>query len=157
MGIYDRDYYREDSRWNHPFARAKGTVFLCLYYIVFFVVQVATLDPVQRWIRPQVTGVTEFMQLDADKVFQGEVWRLITYGFVHDPRAGLPIALVLTIIFLAWIGHQLEDIYGIKEFLAFYVVATLLGGVAYTLLALTGQPLHPLMGPSGAITGLLIL
>ena len=25
MGIYDRDYYREDSRWHNPFARSQAT------------------------------------------------------------------------------------------------------------------------------------
>ena len=41
MGIYDRDYYREDSRWHNPFARSQGTLFLVLLYCFLFIVQVA--------------------------------------------------------------------------------------------------------------------
>ena len=42
MGIYDRDYYREDSRWSNPFARSQATVFLVLLYCFMFIAQIAT-------------------------------------------------------------------------------------------------------------------
>ena len=52
MGIYDRDYYREDSRWSNPFARSQGTVFLVLLYCFMFIAQVATEDAAAATRRP---------------------------------------------------------------------------------------------------------
>ena len=36
-------------------------------------------------------------------------------------------------MFLVWIGHQVEDLYGSKEYLAYFALTSLLGGVAYTV------------------------
>jgi hypothetical protein len=44
MGIYDRDYYRDDSRWHNPFARSQATLFLVLLYCFVFIAQIATMD-----------------------------------------------------------------------------------------------------------------
>lgn len=155
MGIYDRDYYREDDRWSNPFARAKGTVFLCLCYVVIFIAQVGTLDARQQWANQQPTGLTAQLQLDVEKVLRGEVWRVFTYAFVHHPS--FPFQAVITIIFLAWIGHHVEDIYGVKEYLSYFFAASLFGGMAYTLVAVLGPGVPPLLGPSGAISAILIL
>lgn len=155
MGIYDRDYYRDESRWNAPFARARGTVALCLLYIGVFIAQVATVDPLQRWVIVRNTGLTEILQLDPAKVVQGEVWRLLTYAVAHHPFS--IFSLLVTLIFLGWIGHQVEDLYGTKEYLAYFTFASLLGGIAYTLVAVLGTPVPPLLGPSGAMSALLIL
>ena len=37
MGIYDRDYYREDSRWHNPFARSQATIVLIVVYVGLYV------------------------------------------------------------------------------------------------------------------------
>ena len=68
MGIYDRDYYREDQRWSNPFARSQGTVFLVLLYCFMFIAQVATEDLPRI---PAPGGLTETLQLDVEKVLDG--------------------------------------------------------------------------------------
>jgi Rhomboid family len=94
------------------------------------------------------------LQLDVNKVLQGEVWRVMSYALVHQLWV---FHLVFTIGFLAWIGHQVEDLYGSKEYLAFFALTTLMGGVAYTVVAAFATDPPPLLGPSGAVTAVLIL
>jgi membrane associated rhomboid family serine protease len=149
MGIYDRDYYREDSRWSNPFSRSQGTLFLCLVYFFMFVAQMVTTGQGQR-------GFTEAFELDVNKVLGGEVWRVITYALVHEQWNIYQV--VFTIGFLIWIGHQVEDLYGTREYLAYFAFTSLLGGIVYTAVgAVIGKDAQPLLGPSGAVTSVLIL
>ena len=154
MGIYDRDYYREDSRWSNPLSRSQGTLFLCLMYFFIFIAQAAT----NTQGRPGgQRGFTETLELNPQQVLNnGEVWRLVTYALVHEP--GGIFQLIFTIVFLVWIGHQVEDLYSTREYLAYFAFTSLLGGIVYTCIgALGGQNILPLLGPSGAVTAILIL
>ena len=131
MGIYDRDYYREDSRWSNPFSRSQGTLFLCLVYFFMFVAQMVTTGQGQR-------GFTEAFELNVDQVLRGEVWRVLTYALIHEH--GNIYQVVFTIGFLIWIGHQVEDLYGTREYLAYFTFTSLLGGIVYTAVgAVIGQ------------------
>jgi membrane associated rhomboid family serine protease len=155
MGIYDRDYYREDSRWHNPFARSQATLFLVLVYCFLFIAQIATQEPVRPGHQPKPDPFTDRLELSVEKVLEGEVWRVVSYAFVHQPWGIFHI--LFTVVFLVWIGHQVEDLYGSKEYLAFFGLTTLLGGIAYTAVgALTAHP-PPLIGPSGALTAILVL
>ncbi|HKA08736.1 MAG TPA: rhomboid family intramembrane serine protease [Gemmataceae bacterium] len=151
MGIYDRDYYREDQRWSNPLARSQGTVFLVLLYCFMFIGQIAT------WNNdgPNGGGLTQVMELDVNKVLSGEFWRLISYALVHQPWN--PFHVLFTLGFLVWIGHQVEDLYGTKEYLAFFALTSFLGGVAYTIVAAFSAEPPVLLGPSGAVTSVLVL
>ena len=151
MGIYDRDYYREDQRWSNPLARSQGTVFLVLLYCFMFIGQIAT------WNNdgPNNGGLTQVMELDVNKVLSGEFWRLVSYALVHQPMN--PFHVLFTLGFLVWIGHQVEDLYGTKEYLAFFTLTTFLGGVAYTIVAAFSAEPPILHGPSGAVTSVLVL
>ncbi|HEX3146483.1 MAG TPA: rhomboid family intramembrane serine protease [Gemmataceae bacterium] len=164
MGIYDRDYYREDSRWHNPLARSKATLFLVLLFGFFYIAEVATVErkqePIGRAneIRLTETGnsrLTEALELNVSRTLDGEVWRIVTYALAHPPFYIFHI--IVTAVFLVWIGHQVEDLYGSKEYLAFFAVSTLLGGVAYLIIgAITGTS-PALLGPSGAVTAVLVL
>lgn len=156
MGIYDRDYYREDSRWSNPFARSQATLFLALLYCFLFIAQVASID--QRRVRAGQAPrdpLTESLELKVSKALDGEVWRVVSYALVHQPWGIFHI--IVTVIFLVWIGHQVEDLYGSKEYLAYFVLTTLLGGVAYTVVGAFTKSDTPLLGPSGAVTAILVL
>jgi membrane associated rhomboid family serine protease len=151
MGIYDRDYYREDSRWSNPFARSQGTLFLCLVYFFMFVAQMVTGAQVGG---PR--GFTEAFELNVDQVLHGEVWRVLSYALIHEP--GNFYSVAFTIGFLIWIGHQVEDLYGTREYLAYFAFTSLLGGIVYTAVgAVMGKDVPILYGPSGAVTSILIL
>lgn len=153
MGIYDRDYYREDTRWSNPFGRSKGTIFLVLLYAFMFIAQVANrIEARENRDNPEDT-LTKTMQLDVKQTLDGQAWRVGSYALVNWSI----YQLVFTCVFLIWIGHQVEDLYGTKEYLCFFVFTSLLGGIAYTAVGAFAEDPPPLLGPSGAVTAVLIL
>lgn len=89
-------------------------------------------------------------------VLQGQVWRLLSYAFLHHP--GTLWHILFNMLFLWWFGRDVEDLYGSKEFLAVYLVSAVLGGVAYVLAQVAGVGgVLPCVGASGAVTAVLVL
>lgn len=156
MGIYDRDYYREDSRWTNPLARSQATVVLIVLYCAVFIAQAVYFEVPRDGQPANKQNITESLQLDVAKTLQGEVWRIGSYSLISHPQ--YVFHLIFTVFFLAWIGHSVEDLYGSKEYVAYFILTNLLGGVAYTVVgALIDVPITPLIGPSGAVTAILVL
>src|SRR5262249_8102159 len=105
-------------------------------------------------------AVTEAFQLDTAEVLQGQVWRLLTYAFLHDP--GNPLHILFNMLFLWWFGKEMEQHYGTRDFLACSLPAAVLGGLAFMPWALrqeADQPWahHVCLGASGAVTAVLVL
>src|SRR5262249_54510711 len=102
-------------------------------------------------------------------VMRGEVWRLLTYAFLHD--TGSVTHILFNMLFLWWFGSDVEAIYGPKEFLAIYLMAALAGGVVFEGVSLLLPPpgvFDPLtgvqivtvrgcLGASGAVTAVMVL
>jgi membrane associated rhomboid family serine protease len=161
MGIYDREYYRREG----PSFLATGQVckWLILINVVAFVIQLITiqrggtvLDPDGLFVRtPPSTWFTDLFLLDVDKVLQGQVWRLLTYAFLHDTNTWMHI--VFNMLFLWWFGKDVEEIYGPREFLSIYLVSAVLGGLAFVLLPMPGLGARSCLGASGAVTAVLVL
>ncbi len=159
MGIYDREYYRRDgpSFLGSLTERGKICKTLILINVAIFVVQVLTGGN-SGWF-------TEALVLSPADVLHGQVWRLLTYSFLHD--AGNNIWHILfNMLFLWWFGTEVEEMYGQREFLVFYLIAALLGGLAFTgwALALPATPELPeplqlltCLGASGAVTAVLVV
>jgi membrane associated rhomboid family serine protease len=80
-------------------------------------------------------------------VGDGEVWRLITSGFIH---AGLP-HLLFNMLSLWVLGSLLEPAVGRVRFALIYFASLLVGSLG----ALIAQPIGVTVGASGAIFGLL--
>ena len=81
-------------------------------------------------------------------VADGEVWRLVTSGFLH---AG-PLHLAFNMIALWVLGRDLELVLGRLRYGLLYGVSLLGGSTAVTLL---GEPDRPVLGASGAVFGLM--
>jgi membrane associated rhomboid family serine protease len=155
MGIYDRDYYRDGSGGFNPFDHRMHTcIALVCLYVGVFVVQIGTREHTRNG--EFLPGpVTQALELKASKVTEGEVWRVATYAFAHNPLYVVPI--IVNILFLLWIGRHVEDIYGWKEFLAYYLVAGLLAGVVFVGVSAMTNLDGALLGPSGSVTAVLFL
>jgi len=89
-------------------------------------------------------------------IFQGHLWQLFTYPFLH----GDPLHLVLNMMMLAFVASDLEFKWGRKRFLMFYFFCAIVAGVLYLLLQLwiwKGSGIDtPMIGASGAIYGCLM-
>ena len=85
-----------------------------------------------------------------------EVWRLVTYGFLH-----FGITHIFFNMYALWLfGMDIEARYGKAEFLRFYVAALAIAGLVWLIAeaAFSGMASNAvLIGASGAITGVMIL
>lgn len=99
--------------------------------------------------------VQEWLQLDAAKVFRGQIWRLLTYALCHDMSSLFHIFFNMLLLFM--IGPKLESMYGSREFLWFYCVSAVAASLFYMLLGLITGDAFPMIGASGAVMGILVL
>lgn len=104
---------------------------------------------------PRVSVVQQWLQLDTEKIKQGQIWRILTSAFCHD-RHGL-MHILFNMLGLIWFGIALEYMYGTREFLLFYLSAAILSGLAYVGLDLWTGDSIPAIGASGAVMGVLML
>jgi membrane associated rhomboid family serine protease len=82
-------------------------------------------------------------------VSQGEWWRLVTGGFLHDPTNPLHIGFNMYILW--WLGRMIEPALGHVRFAALYLASLLAGSFGAILIA----PTQETVGASGAVFGLL--
>jgi membrane associated rhomboid family serine protease len=79
-------------------------------------------------------------------------WQLITYMFLH----GGFLHLLMNMFVLWMFGMELENMWGAKRFLIFYMLCGIAAGVANLIVApLLGQT-APTIGASGAVYGVLV-
>lgn len=105
--------------------------------------------------RSRVPLVEEWLALDPAKVLKGQVWRLVTYDFLHS-TAG-PFHLLFNMLILHMAGRRLEEMYGSKEFMALYLSAGLVAGVIFVLWGLFNGDSGAAIGASGAVTAVLLI
>jgi len=95
-----------------------------------------------------------WMSLIPIYVEQGWVWQFVTYMFVHGSLMHLFFNMFALIMF----GRMLEQTIGTREFLLFYFLCGILGGVvSYLFYILQGSYIVAVMGASGCIYALLFL
>jgi membrane associated rhomboid family serine protease len=82
-------------------------------------------------------------------VSQGEVWRLVTGGFLHDVSNPLHIGFNMYILW--WLGRMLEPSMGHLRFGALYFASLLAGSFGAILV----NPTTLTLGASGAVFGLM--
>ena len=76
-------------------------------------------------------------------ILDGEVWRLLTAVFLH---AGI-LHLFFNMLVLYWTGRAMEELYGTREFLIFYLLSGIGANVLYMLVAARGSgPARPHCG-----------
>ncbi len=155
MGIYDRDYYQPDyeEQANQPQLQFR----------------LPQLTPVVKWllilnvgifllcviVKPVSMVVYEWFSVDSTSFARfPEIWRLISYQFLHDPSTIWHLAL--NMMGLYFLGPVLERFWHSKKFLIFYLACGATGGVFYLLLTAMGITSPGiLIGASGAILGML--
>ncbi len=87
-----------------------------------------------------------------------QVWRLITFQFLHDPNTIWH--LLLNMLGLYIFGRTVEQYLGSKKYLAFYLVCGIFGALLYVLMGVTGilvtDPRMPLIGASAGVFGVIL-
>jgi membrane associated rhomboid family serine protease len=160
MGIYDRDYYREDgNRWWSATGH-RGTITLiaitvsCMFAYYIFVEQTVTeIDGVRV---PVVNyPLQEYGAFHYPAVMRGEVWRIFTSFFISP--FGF-FSIVFGMLGLYWFGGEMETLYGTRRFVTFYVLAGVLANVGKFLLGLAGVGESTVtLGPSAPLFATFVL
>lgn len=102
--------------------------------------------------------VDAWLALYTPHVFEGRVWQIATYGFLHSTSA--PLHILMNGLLLWWIGGPVEMRLGTKAFRKLYAGALVGGGLmvvavdGITMATSTGTPAY-VSGASGAVSGLL--
>lgn len=151
MGIYDREYYRKEGPNYLDRLVPSGSVskWLIGINLVIFLVQVLFHGQQSYWLEQHFSLWTPAV------VYEGEVWRLLSYAFLHGDfwHVGL------NMLFLWFFGSELEERYGSREFLTVYLLSAMAGGGAYMLHGYADPRLFmiPCLGASAAITATMLL
>jgi len=138
MGIHDRDYNRTSSGIGGPPSRKQGMLihkpswsvntWIIAINIAVHIIAVFILFPTLYSIG-SLTVFNGFQRL--------EVWRLITFQFLHDPSSIWHLGMNM---FGLWIfGPMVEQYLGGRKYLAFYLVCGLAGGLLFSILTVLGN------------------
>jgi membrane associated rhomboid family serine protease len=148
MGLYDRDYMREDEPGYRraPSRPWSATTWLLVVLGTLFAIQsVAHLNG-SFWLE------THFA-LSLDGIRSGKVWQLLTFQFLH----GNIVHVAMNGLGLFSLGRFLEQQLGRNRFLLLYFLSGTAGGVLQVAATwLLGQNAFiPVVGASAGISGLL--
>lgn len=151
MGLQNRDYFRSeyDSSWNGGSAWPVVKRLL-IVTIAVFVLQILSIRGEER-----LSLVQELLELDSSKVLRGQIWRVLTYAFCHEMRD--PTHILINMFGLWLFGRTLEQMYGGREFLWFYMVAAAISGLAFIGLDLATKQGGAAIGASGSVLAIMCL
>lgn len=169
MGIYDRDYYRDERRPASPIAsflpRTAVGAIIAINVIVWLVDQFS--PPIVVPLPGGRMGVVGHQLSDLLAVHVGTIthpwlwWQFLTAGFTHAPSDVPPgIMHILGNMFVLYVlGRHVEDRYGAKEFWFIYLATLVFANVVWSVVGtLAGEPAaHAALGASGAIAGVVVL
>ena len=124
------------------------TMRLVALNVILFLLQVFAM-------RGPFTIVRDLLILDPQYFFRGAIWQLVTYMFMHSPALsaffGIPIPahLAFNMLLLWMMGREVEMTLGGGTFLRLYFLAGVVAGICALF------TLHPTLGASGAVLGIL--
>jgi membrane associated rhomboid family serine protease len=146
MGLYDRDYYREDKPGIHLAGNWSAVATLIAGNVAVFLANMFSGD---NWV------VRNF-GLKPD-LFHNPLnaYQLLTYGFCHDPTNIWHLAFNMLAL---WVfGRDVETVYGKAEFYKLYVSLLILAGL-FDQVVKIGNPAAPsVVGASGGIMGVAVI
>lgn len=161
MGIYSRDYLRDDEHGGGAPRDFDAIKWIIIVNVAVFVLQVVWQHDVTLEFGGIATSVREpvingWLALDASAIFGGQVWRLLTYEFLHNHHDQWHLFFNMLGLFFA--GRKVEAYYGPREFLFFYLTSGILSGI-FTVFwfAAMGPAGWSAIGASGAVAAVFIL
>lgn len=171
MGFQDRDYNRyepyDDNGYRRP-TKARGPMSMTMRIVILNVL----LWLLNGLFFPKTHELTNLLLLNAANLFRPALWwEFLTYGFVHSPFS--PSHILWNMIALIMFGYgmmigvggpggiglfrgeSVETRLGRMEFLAFYLLTIIVGGVVYAIVNI-GEPAL-VLGASGGVAGVVLL
>ncbi len=148
MGIYDRDYYRDDERPRRksggliPAGWSASAILIAANVLLFFAnsASAGALFGKMALFGPYVE-------------YPSQWYRCLTYGFAHDPNGWTH--LFFNMLALFFFGPPIERRLGKREFALFYFAALVAGGVVWSVG--NAGAFATCLGASGAISAVVLL
>jgi membrane associated rhomboid family serine protease len=149
MGIYDREYYRGETRgsaWFSGLAPVCKSI-IAINAVVFLFGQLTHLDSQPELLNAYFAASTEWT------LRHFHLWQLLTATFFH-----VGLWHILGNMWFLWIvGREMEALYGSRDFLAFYLAAAIFSSLVWVLTAAVAVDRLPMIGASGAVMGVVML
>jgi len=148
MGLYDRDYLRDEPRGFTLGSDMSVTNTLILVNVAIYIIDVFA-----------DSRISQALALQADLfTHPWDFWQLLSYGFVHDSRG---VMHILFNMFTLWMfGNDVEAIYGRRNYLLLYLSLIVLSGLSWLVIVnLTSDTVDQarIIGASGGIIGILMI
>lgn len=146
MGVYDRDYYREED--GPPGIQFGGQMMVTKLVIITAAVFFVDLFT-NTWLANRLS-------ITPDAIRRPLMWwQFLTYGFAHRD-----IWHLFWNMFVLWMfGREVEARYGPKELLRIYLLVLVLGSLVWCVekeFFFEGER-YRLLGASGAVTAIILL
>lgn len=174
MGLYDRDYGREQTPYEKAESRRYGGGFggggggtfgglsggmsmrLIIVTSVIWLVSII-LGEFGGGSRDGENWILDWFALRGDTLYKPWMWwQWISYGFLHAPLNIMH--LFGNMLGLFFFGRTLEQKYGAIEFLRFYLVSMIVAGIAGSAFYLfRGEPNSITIGASGAVAAVVMV
>src|SRR5437870_4810364 len=155
MGIYDREYYREEPRGFTLGGPRMMVTNLVIINVAVYLFQVfVSPDPP----RGPPGRFSELFGLQYDLFSHPwQFYQLLTSGFLHNTSDVTHV--IFNMAALWFLGREVEGIYGQRQFLQFYLSTIVLSGLAWLIVENVVNPgrLAYAVGASGGVTGVLIV
>ncbi len=158
MGLYDREYYREEHARREVWQLGPVTLSLIAVMVGAFFFQLATINT--RRFGPYFDPFLFWGGFSVEKILGGEVWRLVTSLFLHHPAQNLWL-FIASLVILAYCGRNVEGTYGPKEMFWYYVLTGLVTQLALFAVSYF-RPFHfvppdPGYGCTGPVVAVMVL
>jgi membrane associated rhomboid family serine protease len=150
MGIYDREYYRDEGIRLQPDWNGRSAIsYLVILNIAVFVANILLS---KGGFTSQNQGiVNELLALrDSNATQPWMWWRVLSYAFVHD--SSQIFHLLFNMLGLYFLGRSVEDKYGKLEFLRIYLMTAIVCGSLWLVKSFAlNTPQTEILGASGAV------
>jgi membrane associated rhomboid family serine protease len=152
MGVYDRDYYRDDAPPERTglFGGHSATVVLIALNVAVFLLWLMANASSSRWFFEFMAA--NFM-ISVEALTGFRAWTLVTYAFSH-----IDIWHILFNMLFLWVfGRLVEERYGPRNLTFLYLVAGIAAAVLYLAVEVGRQVDIPMLGASGSVMGLTVV
>ena len=151
MGIYDREYLRDERPPGIDFGQQSMVTRIVIVNAAVFLLNFLDLFGKDDWL-------STTMAVEWNTIVQPWMWwKFLTAGFAH---AADPQHILFNMLGLWFLGKPVEQALGKAEFLRFYLMAVVLGNIAWTTRQYLGFDPNPggiALGASGAVTAVVML
>ena len=125
-----------------------------VFMLLVITVSIYVLQNVLHILLPDTRTIENLLVLNSSNLFEGKVWTLLTYSFLHS-YPGL-FHIFANMLGLYFIGRVIEPIIGAKPFLFLYLSSAIVGALFYLSLHMNpSQGLYGLVGASASVSGIL--